>query len=156
MRMTELESPFTGGPVEGTVEARAYEMRGQQITINVPTYRCVDTGELFSTGEQDEFFLAELHRQYRERNNVPTPSALKARREELGISAREASQLLGFGINQFSLYEAGEMPTSANTTLLRLFCNPQLLRGIVESQMYVLPKKLLSKLSVAVKAVPQL
>ena len=155
MKMTELESPFTGGPVEEVVQARTYEMRGQQLTVDVQLYRCVDTGELFSTGEQDEQFLAALHRRYRERNQVPGAAVLKRRREELGISAREASKLLGFGINQFSLYEAGELPSDSNTLLLQFFCDPQSLQKIVSRRLHILPAKLLAKLNLALRAAPQ-
>lgn len=146
MISNELESPFTGGPVEEITEARPYEMRGQQFTVNVQLYRCVDTGELFTTGEQGEDFLTELHRQYRERNRLPSAATLKARREELHLSAREAARFLGFGINQFSQYEAGELPSESNMLLLQLFCDPHALRSLVEARLTNLPERTLRKL----------
>ncbi len=156
MKMTALESPFTGGPVEEITYTQTCEMRGQQLVVEGQRYRCLDTGELFSTGEQDEQFLAALHRQYRERNQVPSAAMLKRRREELNISAREASQMLGFGINQFSLYEGGELPSESNTLLLQFFCDPQALQKLVSSRLHALPARLLEKLRLALQAAPQI
>lgn len=151
MKMTDLESPFTGGLVEEVIETRNYEMRGQQVTVSAAFYRCVDTGELFTSGEQDEAILLEMYRQYRERNQVPRVDVLKRRRKELGISAREASQLLGFGINQFSQYEAGELPSESNTLLLQFFCNERQLQSLLDARMHVLQTRTIQKLQQAVQ-----
>lgn len=151
MKMTDLESPFTGGSVEEVVETRSYEMRGQQVAVSATFYRCVDTGELFTSGEQDEAILAEMYKQYSERNQVPGGDILKRRREKLSISAREASQLLGFGINQFSQYEAGDLPSESNTLLLQFFCDERQLQFLLNARMHVLPARTIQKLQRALQ-----
>ncbi len=152
MDVTQLESPFTGGPVEEVTEIRAFDMRGQTLHVAAQLYKCVDTGELFTTGEQDEATMSRLQRQYRERNRVPAPALLTSRRKALGLSAREASKLLGFGVNQFSHYEGGELPSESNILLLHLFCDPQVLRQLLDARRAVLPARTIKKLEKACQA----
>ncbi len=54
---------------------------------------------------------------------------------------REMSKLLGFGINQYRLYEEGELPTGSNLLLLRLLVDPVALPHIIATQADGLPPK---------------
>lgn len=151
--MFDFESPFTGGRVEEATEIRTYEVRGQHVQVEARMCRCTDTGELFTTGEQDQAILAGMYRAWREQNRVPAPARITARRLQLGLSARDASRLLGFGINQFGQYEAGELPSESNTLLLRFFCDPQMLRRLLNERVDVLPLRAIRKLEKACQVV---
>jgi transcriptional regulator with XRE-family HTH domain len=89
----------------------------------------------------DDAFVDELHRLWRERHRMPTTEQLRTVREQLGLSMREMSKLLGFGINQYRLYEEGELPTGSNLLLLRLLVDPVALPHIIATQTDGLPPK---------------
>ena len=42
-----------------------------QYTVNVRYYQCEDTGEQFTTTEQDNLWTSELYSQYREKHGRP-------------------------------------------------------------------------------------
>ncbi|RTQ52321.1 hypothetical protein EJV47_04675 [Hymenobacter gummosus] len=141
-----LVSPFTGGAVREILDTQPYTFRGEQYDVTAPVYECVDTGEQFTTNEQDEEFLRRLHAMWRARHRVPAAEELGARREELGLTAREMSALLGLGVNQWRQYEAGEVPSNSNVLLLRMVCSRQGLAAIVAQQEHELPERTLRKL----------
>jgi putative zinc finger/helix-turn-helix YgiT family protein len=152
----EMKSPFTGGEVIEIQTTEMYTMRGQEFEVTAPCYQCVDSGEQFTTDEQDEVFLREQERIYRQRNSLPTAAQLKERREYLGLSANEASRLLGFGINQFRQYEAGDFPSEPNMILLQQFCDDFDLSRLLQKRMLALPQRTLIKLERVLNAMPQL
>lgn len=149
MTMANLISPFTGGPVEVIYKTGPFEMRGQTLQVTFPVYRCVQSEQEFTTDEQDEAFLAKLEQKWREHNHVPSAAQLTARREALGLSAREASRLLGFGVNQFRQYESSELPSESNALLLRLFCDERVLNSLLQARLAALPSKTVRKLQEA-------
>lgn len=144
-----LISPFTGGTVREVLDTQPYTFHGEQYEVTAPVYECVDTGEQFTTNEQDEEFLNRLHAQWRERHRVPTADVLRTRREELGMTARGMSALLGLGVNQWRQYEAGEVPSNSNVLLLQLVGSRQGLKAILEQQEQKLPERTLRKLNKA-------
>jgi putative zinc finger/helix-turn-helix YgiT family protein len=141
-----MVSPFTGGVVREVPDTQLYTFRGEQYEVTAPVYQCVDTGEQFTTNEQDEEFLSRLHAQWRAKHDVPTPERLRTRRDELGLSAREMSALLGFGVNQIRQYEAGEVPSGSNVLLLQMICTQSGLTAVLEQQQRLLPERTLRKL----------
>lgn len=120
-----MKSPFTGGDVRLVHEPATFKYRGQAFEIAAPQYECLDTKRRFTTTEQDEAFVLEVQRLYRERNFVPTVAEVKATRQQYGLSAARMSALLGFGTNQYARYESGEIPTESNGTLVWLASHPQ-------------------------------
>lgn len=54
-------------------------------------------------------------------------------RKRYGISAQKMSLLLGIGINQYRLYEQGEVPSVSNGRMIRLISNPKVMLDILES-----------------------
>ncbi|WP_190924298.1 type II TA system antitoxin MqsA family protein [Hymenobacter armeniacus] len=146
MATKTMPSPFANGMAEEIQKTDIFEMRGQQIQVTVPVFRCIETGEQFTTDEQDELFLELLEQKWREHNHVPTAEQLTARREALGLSAREASRLLGFGVNQFRQYESGELPSESNALLLGMFCDHSMLGKLLQMRLAALPSKTVRKL----------
>ena len=78
--------------------------------------------------------MEDLYNQYRERHGIPSPSELKGLRDKYGFSAHTMSKIAGIGINQFGLYENGEMPTPViGKMLANLFDKESLLKSIDSS-----------------------
>ncbi len=126
-----MKSPFTGGNVTKHFKYETYTFRNEKYTVKRFYYQCVDTGRTFSNAEVDDDVMADLYVQYRERHGIPSPFDLKNLREKYGLSAHVMSKIAGIGINQYGLYEKGEMPTLAiGLRLASLFDRVSLLKSI--------------------------
>ncbi|MBU3677891.1 MAG: DUF4065 domain-containing protein, partial [Chitinophagaceae bacterium] len=64
------------------------------------------------------------YNQYRDKFNIPFPDEIIRIREKYGLSAVKMSEILGFGVNMYRQYEAGEMPSVANAKLIQLVDDP--------------------------------
>ncbi len=106
-----MKSPFTGGNAEKKFRFETYTFRNEEYTIKRFYYQCVDTGRTFSNAEVDDMAINDLCSQYRKRHGIPSPSELKGLRDKYGLSAHIMSKIAGIGVNQYGLYENGEMPT---------------------------------------------
>ncbi len=73
-----------------------------------------EEGETWTTTEMDEANIFQVYNQYRLRHGIPFPDEISALREHYGLSAAKMAQILGFGINQYRLYEEGEVPSVSN------------------------------------------
>lgn len=127
-----MKSPFTGGLTRIVREPATFKYRGQSFEVTAPQYECLDTQRRFTTSAQDEEFIEEVQRLYRERNFVPSAEEVKATRAKYGLSAARMSALLGFGTNQYSRYETGEIPTESNGTLIWLASHPEVFELLVQ------------------------
>lgn len=117
--------------VEG--ESATYTFRGRQLQLSHKAWECPDTGERYTTPEQDIEFIAHLHAAWREQYGI-SAGALHQRRTKLGLSAAQTSALLGLGINQYREYEnTDKLPSKSNARLLRLFCDDRSLLSFMEA-----------------------
>lgn len=132
MGYTDIVSPFTGGKVVEVhgVEEKAF--RGEKYSVNVRYYQCVDTGEQFTTTEQDRLWTDDLYGQYRAKHGIPSPEDIRTIRESYNLNYSQMSRLLGFGINQLKNYEEGQVPSESNGKMLRLAENPLTLMSLLE------------------------
>ncbi|MGI4871289.1 MAG: type II toxin-antitoxin system MqsA family antitoxin [Janthinobacterium lividum] len=130
--MTTVRSPFTGGKARIINVTDTTTFRGQEFTTTSHCYECVDTGEQFTDTAQDEAFVQELRRQWREHNCVPSPAQLTTRRKALGLSGNEMAALLGLGTNQYRLYEKGEFPSESKVRLLQVAVDDRALPVLIE------------------------
>ena len=129
-----MKSPFTGGEVVLKSEIRKAKFRGKEYEYTSEFYECVDTKAMFTTTEMDEVNIGQIYNQYRVENRIPFPDEIRKLRESCGISARLMSKLLGFGENQYRLYEKGEIPNISNGRLLRcLIENPHAIMSFAQS-----------------------
>jgi putative zinc finger/helix-turn-helix YgiT family protein len=115
-----MKSPFTGGEIELAKEQRVLQYRKESFEILFHYYRCVDTGEQFTTTELDTLNINQVHNKYREKYGIPFIDEIREIREKYGLSATKMSEVLGLGVNVYRLYEAGEMPSVANGRLIRV------------------------------------
>lgn len=128
-------SPSTGSPmhlVEG--EPTSYTFRNVALTASGLMWECPDTQQRYSTPEQVNAVLAQVHRQWRAHLGIGR-EALRARRLALGLSAAQASALLGFGTNQYRTYEqTDKLPSQSNAVLLQQFTSDKGMAALVEGE----------------------
>lgn len=136
-----MKSPYTGGEVRKVTTLETITFKDEQFTLEVESYECVDTGNHFATGEMNDAVIERVHNLWRKRHKVPTIAQLQAIREQLGLSKRQMSALLNFGVNQYRYYENGEIPKGANLLLLRLLVNQGVVPYILAAQADILPEK---------------
>lgn len=143
---TAVKSHVTGGPTILVHPTDTFTFRGQEFAITSTCYECVDTGEQFTDTQQDEALVQNMRKLWRERNGVPTPAQLTARRKALGLSGNEMAALLGFGINQYRQYEKGDFPSESKARLLQMAVDERALVALLDAARPCLPARALSKL----------
>jgi uncharacterized phage-associated protein/DNA-binding transcriptional regulator YiaG len=128
-----MTSPFTGGVAALLSEPSTLVFRKETFHFVHQFYECQDSHERFSTSELDEANLAQVYNQYRAKYGIPFPEEIKRIRQHYGLSATKMSEILGFGENQYRLYENGDMPSEANGKVLMSIMNPEIFRVFVEN-----------------------
>ncbi|MBD5311966.1 MAG: DUF4065 domain-containing protein [Bacteroides sp.] len=73
-----------------------------------------EDGEMWTTTEMDEANIFQVYNQYRLKHGIPFPDEITGIRKHYGLSAAKMAQILGFGINQYRMYEDGEVPSVSN------------------------------------------
>ncbi len=73
-----------------------------------------EDGEMWTTTDMDEANIFQVYNQYRVKHGIPFPDEIFGIRKHYGLSAAKMSQILGFGINQYRMYEDGEVPSVSN------------------------------------------
>jgi DNA-binding transcriptional regulator YiaG len=87
----------------------------ETITVKVPALKDLKTGELYLTGEA----LHILDKIKARRMGVLLPTEIKELREQLGLSQREISVVLGIGEKTYTRWETGrERPSHSLNRLL--------------------------------------
>ena len=129
----DMKSPFTGGRVKEVFTTEVQEFRKENYTVHARYYVCEDTGEKFTTTEQDELLFNELYGQYRVRHGIPFPEEIKATREKYGLSLAAISKILGFGINQYANYENGQVPSESNGKMILAARNKNFILSLLDS-----------------------
>ncbi|NOZ36015.1 MAG: DUF4065 domain-containing protein [Chlorobi bacterium] len=127
-----MKSPFTGGEVVLKKEEREMTVRKETVKIVYHYFLCVDTKEQFTTDELDQLNYVQAMNIYREKHSFPFPDEIKSIREKYGLSASKMSEVLGFGINMYRNYEAGEMPSASNAKLILLAKDPIQFKTLIE------------------------
>ena len=128
-----LTSPFSGGDAKLCYEPSVLTFRKEQFHYVHQFYECQETHERFTTTELDEANLAQVYNQYRAKYGIPFPEEIKRIRMHYGLSATKMSEILGFGENQYRLYENGDMPSEANGKVLMSIMNPEIFRIFVDN-----------------------
>ena len=118
MSTSVVKSPFTGGKAEQVYATEEMEFRGETYLVHSQYYRCEDTGEKFTTVEQDTATFNDLYSQYRIKHGIPFPDEIKAIRQRYGMNYSQIGKLLGFGVNQWAKYETGQVPSESNGRLI--------------------------------------
>ena len=127
-----MNSPITGKAMILTKERRSMEFRKETFEVVFHYYKCEDSGEQFTTSALDELNMNQVYNQYRDKFNIPFPDEIIGIREKYGVSAAKMSEILGFGINSYRHYEAGEIPSLANSKLIQMADDPKRFIDMVE------------------------
>lgn len=148
-----MKSPFTGKEMTRIYEKCVWQFRGEKFSYYRTAWRCQDTGEQFTTDESDDAGYFQVTNQYREKYGIPFTDEIVATRERYAISAAKMAQILGFGINQYRLYEQGEVPNVSNGRIIRSIMNPKVMLDMVESSRNVLSPNEYNKITSKVLSV---
>ncbi|HBZ25660.1 MAG TPA: DNA-binding protein [Rikenellaceae bacterium] len=127
-----MKSPITGKEMKLTKERRSMDFRKETFEIVFHYYKCEDSGEHFTTTTLDELNMNQVYNQYRDKFNIPFPEEIIRIRERYSLSAAKMSEILGFGVNSYRQYEAGEMPSIANAKLIQMVDDPKYYIDMVE------------------------
>lgn len=123
--------PFTGGHATIRHELSELTFRKEKFQYVHQFYECDETKERFTTTALDEVNVGQVYNQYRAKYCIPFPDEIKRIRQRYGLSASKMSQILGFGDNQYRLYENGDMPSEANGKILMSIQNPHIFESFV-------------------------
>ncbi|HTI11317.1 MAG TPA: type II toxin-antitoxin system antitoxin SocA domain-containing protein [Puia sp.] len=145
-----MKSPITGSPMELLREKRVLEFRKESFEIIYHYYRCKDTGEEFEDDRIGDLNLDQVYNAYRTRHKLPFIEEIKNIRSQYNLPATTMSEILGFGVNQYRLYETGDIPSETNARLIQMAGNPDEFLRLVELSDILQGKqkeKLLKKIS---------
>ena len=126
-----IKSPFGGGKAVLHCEPSTLTFRKEDFCYIHQFYECEDTHERFTTTELDEANIAQVYNQYRAKYGIPFPEEIKRIRQHYALPATKMSEILGFGENQYRLYENGDMPSEANGKVLMSIMNPDFFLAFV-------------------------
>lgn len=146
-----MKSPFTGKEMKRIRETRTWKYRGEEYPYIHTAWLCEDTGEQFTDDASDTAGYVQVTNKYREKYGVPYTDEIVAIRKRYGISAQKMSLILGIGINQYRLYEQGEVPSVSNGRMIRSISNPKVMLDILESSRNELSDAEYQKLSDKIK-----
>lgn len=148
-----MNSPFTGGSATLRQEKTELTFRKEKFQYVHQFYECDETKERFTTTELDEVNIAQVYNQYRAKYGIPFPDEIKRIRQRYGLPASKMSQILGFGDNQYRLYENGDIPSEANGKILMSIQNPHIFENFVINAKNQFEDNEIAKILSKVKAV---
>jgi len=120
-----MKSPITGKEMELTKEKRSMNFRKETFDVIFHSYKCLTSGEYFTSTALDEVNMNQVYNQYRDKFNLPFPDKITRIREKFDVSAIKMSTVLGFGANSYRQYESGEMPSVSNARLIQMAEDPK-------------------------------
>lgn len=127
-----MKSPFAPCDAIKKAERRTLKYRGEEYSYLYQYYQCEQTGLTFTTEYTDNVSILQVYNQYRSAHNIPYASEIRQMRKAYGISAAKMSLILGWGENQYRLYENGDMPSLNNGKQLRAIQKPSVFITYVE------------------------
>ncbi|WP_373134233.1 type II toxin-antitoxin system antitoxin SocA domain-containing protein [Barnesiella intestinihominis] len=133
-----MKSPFTGGETILLCETRKAIFRKEEYEYTYLCYQCVDTKETFTTTQIDTVNTEQIYNSYRSAHGIPYPDEIKEIRGHYALSALKMSRILGFGDNQYRLYENGEIPNVANGRVLKAIQSPKTFETFVDAAKNIL------------------
>ena len=92
-RYVDMASPLTGGKVKEINTVETHEFRKEKYSVHVRYYICEDTGERFTTTDQDTLLFNDLYSQYRIRHGIPFPDEIQAVRERYSLTCSCISKI---------------------------------------------------------------
>lgn len=129
---TSKDCPFCGKSSKLESKITEKEFRKENFQIREFYYVCEFCGEEFTTTGVDEITVNQVYNQYREKHEILFPEELIYLRSRYNLSAQKMSQVLGLGINTYTNYEKGEIPTLSNARLISSARDLEVFRSYVK------------------------
>lgn len=127
-----MKSPYTGKEMKRIHETRLWKFRGEEYPYIHTSWLCEDSGEQFTDDESDMAAFIQVTNKYRQKYGIPYTDEIISTRKRYSVSAQKMSVILGIGINQYRLYEQGEVPNVSNGRMIRSINNPKVMLDILE------------------------
>lgn len=124
MMRKSVNCAYCKGTAELKHENKETIYRKESFKFNQFYYKCNSCKDEFTTNDIDDISVNQIYNQYREKHNLIFPEELVSLREQYVLSAVKMSQVLGLGINTYSNYEKGEVPSLSNSNLIKSAKNP--------------------------------
>lgn len=105
-------------------EKRVLEFRKEQFEIVYHFYHDAQTDEEFISEETGNLNLMQVYNAYRSRHNLPFVEEIRQIRAQYDLPANTMSEILGFGVNQYRLYENGDIPSETNARMIQVAGDP--------------------------------
>ena len=114
--------PTCGGTMTRKVMNETVTFQGQSLSYEQPGWQCEACDEGVLDGPDNTFHDAALHEVMARAKGSPiSPLAVRAAREAVGLSQREAGRVFGGGPTAFYKYETAKaVPSDGMANLLRL------------------------------------
>lgn len=141
-----MVSPLTGGEVYIVEGQETQTFRKEKYSVHTSYYVCKDTGEKFTTEEQDEQMFNELYNQYRIRHSIPFPEEIKKIREHYQLSYSQITKIVGFGQNQWKQYEVGNIPSDSNGKIIIAIRKREVMLSMLEASKNQFDKSVYKKI----------
>ncbi len=126
-----VDCPVCDGKAELKAEQKKRPYRNEKFDVVELYYKCNRCNHSFTYNEVDQYNLNLLHNRYREKYNIPSAEQLLFVRLTYGLSQTKMSEVLGFGPNQYRLYESGDMPLGGIATVLSMIIEPEEFKNIL-------------------------
>ncbi|MCY3877862.1 MAG: type II toxin-antitoxin system MqsA family antitoxin [Rhodobacteraceae bacterium] len=104
--------PETGRPMVRGEQPMTINYKGCSATFDMPGWFCEASGESIHTGEDMKVSDRELKRLKAKVEGLLLPEDVRRIRARLGLTQKDAGQLIGGGLNAFQKYESGEVLVS--------------------------------------------
>lgn len=127
-------------------KTEAYNVCGEEITIDAEILTCIECGEELYNEELDNATLTKVYNIYRERHRLLYPSQIREIREQYGLSQRSFAQLLNWGDKTIHRYENGALQDKAHNSLLLFLREPENMRAYLADNEVVLSDRQREKL----------
>lgn len=128
-----MKSPFTGSSVTLKTGNMEITFRKEIFKVVSQYYVCNDTGEEFTTPEQDDLTINQAYNQYKEKYGIPFIDEINAILDKYDISALKMSKILGFGDNQYLKYTKGEIPSVSNGRMISMIADVNEFRKMLKT-----------------------
>ena len=113
-----MNCAYCNGKADLKIQKSKTKFRNEEFEIFEHFYKCQKCSKEFTTDEIDNVDVNQVYNQYREKYLIPFPEQLTSIREKYNLSAAKMSEIIGFGPNQYRLYESGDIPTESQGALL--------------------------------------
>ncbi len=134
-------------------EVRTLKFRKEEYEF-VCSFFIDKNGEEWTTTNLDEANINQVYNQYRVRHGIPFPAEIAHLRDYYEVSASMMSEILGFGTNQWRLYEDGMMPSESNARAIIAVRSKSIFLEYLEAAKDEIGERLYSRIKERVEKLP--